>query len=166
MGMLMAVLALQPRADGGMSAFLPVVVGGGLLVMFLIFTLLMSKRYRKVSPNEALIITGRKSGFGHFSIVTGGATFVIPILEEAKSISLEQMRIEIKVADGDASRNAPVSRNPRGFVELALVRKKNVTRRFTTAAIRGNEEIEESVAVDVVKQEIFRIALYFDLVAR
>ena len=54
-----------------------------LVVVFLAFGLVFSNRYRKVGPNEVLVISGgRKKKDGQaFRIVRGGGTFVWPAIE-------------------------------------------------------------------------------------
>ena len=62
----------------------------------------MLGRYRKVGPNEALIISGRgnrsKTGRG-FRIVRGGGTFVLPVFEKSDVLSLEVMTIDVHTPD-------------------------------------------------------------------
>ena len=80
----------------------------GLVVLVLL--LLFFPRYRKVPPNEALVISGPirrsykvrdESGevvakkFG-YRIVRGGATFIIPILERVDRLHLGLMQVDIK----------------------------------------------------------------------
>ena len=57
-------------------------------------------RYVKVGPDEALIVSGRKKKLANgqvvgFRIVRGGATFVWPIFETAKTISLRIMPLDV-----------------------------------------------------------------------
>lgn len=57
-------------------------------------------RYVKVGPDEALIVSGRKKKLANgqvvgFRIVRGGATFVWPIFEIAKTISLRIMPLDV-----------------------------------------------------------------------
>ena len=68
--------------------FLAVVVGG-LLAMFVVFALIFAARYTKVGADEALIITGLKQANGATCrVVFGGGTFVWPVLELARRMSL------------------------------------------------------------------------------
>ncbi len=71
----------------------PVTVGVGLALMVIIFIIAMAKRYIKVGPNEALIIAGGRRGI---RLVKGGGTFVVPIIEQAQTLSLELMTLVIK----------------------------------------------------------------------
>ena len=77
----------------------------GLLFVFLILAMVYSSRYKKVGPNEVLIISGRgtavidsatgKAYRRSFRIVRGGGTFIWPVLERVDHLSLELMTIEV-----------------------------------------------------------------------
>ncbi len=75
------------------------VVGAVVLVLFLGISIFVS-RYVKVGPDEALIVSGRKKKLSNgqivgFRIVKGGATFVWPIFETSKTISLRIMPLDV-----------------------------------------------------------------------
>ncbi|MBM3334774.1 flotillin family protein [Candidatus Sumerlaeota bacterium] len=83
------------------------VVGGTLVTIFL-FIFVYAQRYRKVGPNEALIISGKGSMFRTvdgridrrgFRILRGGGTFVWPVFERVDVISLELMTIEVRTPE-------------------------------------------------------------------
>lgn len=72
------------------------------VAVFFIFLLIavFVSRYVKVGPDEALIVSGRKKKMANgqvvgFRIVKGGATFVWPIFEVAKTISLRIMPLDV-----------------------------------------------------------------------
>lgn len=80
----------------------------GLIVVGVAFVLLLlglaATRYRKVGPNEVLIIYGSKHGFRDasgemgsrgFRIVKGGGTVVWPVIETFETLSLELMTLDI-----------------------------------------------------------------------
>jgi flotillin len=71
----------------------PVGIATGLVVIFIVFVIAMAKRYVKVGPNEALIISGGGKGV---RLVKGGGTFVWPIIEQAQTLSLELITLVIK----------------------------------------------------------------------
>ena len=56
-----------------------------LALMFVVFVVGMAKQYKRVGPDEALVVTGGKSGL---RIVTGGGTFVFPIFEKSDRVCL------------------------------------------------------------------------------
>jgi len=79
--------------------FIVGIVAVVVFVLFLLISVFVS-RYVKVGPDEALIVSGRKNKLANgqivgFRIVRGGATFVIPVLEVAKTISLGIMPLDV-----------------------------------------------------------------------
>ncbi|HEX2910306.1 MAG TPA: SPFH domain-containing protein [Chloroflexia bacterium] len=66
------------------------VAGGVVLVLVLIIWISVSL-YRKVGPNEALIVYGR----GGTSVITGGGRIVWPFVQSAKQLSLELMSFDV-----------------------------------------------------------------------
>jgi flotillin len=89
-----------------MEAIIPIVL---VLVVFTVVAALVvyASRVKKVGPNQVLIISGRGEGRRHeletassnFRIVTGGRTFVWPVLERVDDLSLELMTIDIRTPD-------------------------------------------------------------------
>jgi flotillin len=67
-----------------------VIVAGLALVLFLIIGL-AATMFRKVGPNEALIVYG----FGGKEIVTGGGKVVLPFVQQAEILSLELMSFDV-----------------------------------------------------------------------
>jgi len=79
---------------------IPIIAAGILVVVIFILISVFVGRYVKVGPDEALIVSGRKKKLpnGHvvgFRIVRGGATFVWPVLEICKTISLRIMPLDV-----------------------------------------------------------------------
>jgi len=86
------------------------VAGVGIL-LFLIW----AARYTKCGPNEVLIISGRKSkeaktkkGAG-FRIVRGGGTFVVPVKEQVRRMSLEIMNLDVRTSEVYTTPGVPIS---------------------------------------------------------
>jgi flotillin len=82
---------------------------GTIIVVMLAMIVGFGKRYCKVGPNQALIISGAgrvhrtEDGEVHrcgFRIVQGGGTFVWPIIEQAEVLSLEVMNVPLCVPVG------------------------------------------------------------------
>ena len=72
------------------GAFVYVVsVGAALVLLVLLWTL--ARMYRKVGPNEALIVYGA----GGTQIITGGGKIVIPMIQSAQQLSLELMSFDV-----------------------------------------------------------------------
>ena len=83
-----------------MGYLIPVLIALALVVVIFILISVFVRRYVKVGPDEALIVSGRKKRLPNgqvvgFRIVKGGATFVWPVLEKAKTISLRIMPLDV-----------------------------------------------------------------------
>jgi flotillin len=88
-----------------MQTFLVVVVIMGLIFVLGVFLALYSSRYKKVGPNEVLVISGRRHPVvdpatgekttRNYRIVKGGGAFIWPVLERVDDLSLEIMTIDV-----------------------------------------------------------------------
>jgi flotillin len=74
------------------SEFLtPWVIGGlAALVIFMVFGM-FARLYRKVGPNEALVVYGVRG----IRVVKGNGTIIIPMIENARELSLELMSFDV-----------------------------------------------------------------------
>jgi flotillin len=82
--------------------------------------LLARMLYKKVGPDEAMIVYGRKKVFGDkvrneqgsiegFRIVRGGGTFVFPVAEQFRVISLRMMTLDIDLQHVYTSQGIPIN---------------------------------------------------------
>ena len=79
------------------SVLWPIIIG---LVALLIFAVLFKSMWKVARPNQALVISGRKRKVAEdepdsltFRIVTGGGTFVIPLVEQAEVLDLSLFQV-------------------------------------------------------------------------
>jgi flotillin len=121
-----------------------------ILVFFTFFALIFvyAGRVKKVGPNQVLIISGRGEGRddaglmkSNFRIVTGGRSFVWPVLERVDDLTLEIMTIDITTPDVPTIQGVPVTVD--GVAQIKIGSDENSIR---TAAIqflsRSQEEIK------------------------
>ena len=88
-----------------MDFFIVVFVIAGIVFVLGTFLIIYSTRYKKVGPNEVLVISGRRHthidpetgerSTRNYRIVVGGGAFIWPVLERVDDISLEIMTIEV-----------------------------------------------------------------------
>jgi flotillin len=88
-----------------MELFLAVVAIVGVIFVVGVFLGFYSSRYKKVGPNEVLVISGRKHAaldpvtgektMRNYRIVKGGGAFIWPVLERVDDLSLEIMTIDV-----------------------------------------------------------------------
>jgi flotillin len=119
-------------------------------VVFIVFALVVvyASRVKKVGPNQVLVISGRGEGRkdlseveSNFRIVTGGRSFIWPILERVDDLSLELMTIDITTPDVPTVQGVPVTVD--GVAQVKIGSDQNSIK---TAAIqflsKSHEEIE------------------------
>lgn len=79
-----------------------------LIFVLLVLAFIYASRYKKVGPNEVLVISGRGQAYKDpisgqttrrsYRLVRGGGTFVWPVLERVDDLSLEIMTIDVVTA--------------------------------------------------------------------
>jgi flotillin len=90
-------------------AFLSWLIPAGIIILFLaLLSLLLAKQYRKVGPNEALIISGgrkrtlvkdgvrRKIGYRYR---LGGGTLVLPFIESVDVLPMDVLPLNIRTPE-------------------------------------------------------------------
>lgn len=123
-----------------------------ILIFIFIFTIfalvtVYSSRVKKVGPNQVLIISGRGEGrsdagrmVSRFHVVTGGRSFVWPVLERVDDLSLEIMTIDITTPDVPTSQGVPVTVD--GVAQVKIGSDENSIR---TAAIQFLSRTQEQI---------------------
>jgi flotillin len=84
------------------------ILAGAVLIVLALLALLLAKQYKKVGPNEALIISGRKKTLtgpdGNkikvgYRYRLGGGTFVMPFLETVDTLPMEVVPLSIRTPE-------------------------------------------------------------------
>jgi len=125
----------------------------GLLFLGLALAVTYAARYKKVGPNQVLVISGRKRKVRDpvtgqpvecsVRIVTGGGTFIWPVIERVDTLSLEIMTIEV------VTHEVPTVQGVKVTVEgVAQIKIASDEVSIRTAAERFlNKSIEEIINV-------------------
>ncbi len=79
---------------GDLNMSSPLIIAGIVLVVILLVILGFLGMWKKVSQDKAMVVTGMKK-----RVISGGGGFVIPLLERAEYISLENIKVELGVQD-------------------------------------------------------------------
>src|SRR5881275_2834831 len=69
----------------------PIILAGLAVVAVLIVIMIVASMFRKVGPNQALIVYG----FGGTRIVQGGGAVILPVVQNARELSLELMSFDV-----------------------------------------------------------------------
>jgi flotillin len=122
----------------------------GILLMLLVTVTVYASRYRRVGPNQVLVLsgrryyafdptTGRREEVG-FRIVKGGGVFIWPIVERVDVLSLEVTTVDLEMPKVHARMGVPVTVDG-----LAQVRVKGDDASIRAAAeqllSKGRDEI-------------------------
>jgi flotillin len=106
------------------QAFLQVMAYGlGIVLLLLVLWLVYRRRYRRIGPDEALIVFGRKARTDRdgFRVIVGGGTFVTPFIEEAATFPLHAMQLDVQltgVLAGD--QRTPINVNGTATVKVPV----------------------------------------------
>jgi flotillin len=100
---LASVTLLQtPDAIMGSMAFLG-------LALVLGFAFFLASRYRRCPANKVLVVSGMVAGGNAAKTISGGGTFVWPIIQEFAYLSLEPIQIDIPLQDALSFENIRVA---------------------------------------------------------
>lgn len=87
---LLGFLSVAAATVVGLVGEVLIVASLSVLVILMIF-LIVARMYRKVGPNQALIVYG----FGGTRIVQGGGAIVLPLVQSCQELSLELMSFDV-----------------------------------------------------------------------
>ena len=120
-----------------MDALLLPAIIVGVIVVLLVGVLSM---WRKVPQDKALVITGLRK-----RVITGGGGFVIPVLEKAEKISLENMKIEVTTDGALTEQGVPIIADA-----VSIIKVKSDTSCILSAVEQFNTG-DESKTIAVIK---------------
>ena len=101
----------------GLGTLVTVLVFFLVPIVFLILILAVAKRYRKVGPNQVMVISGRRhrlrlpdggSEITGYRIRQGGGSFIFPLLERVDILSLEVMTLDITTPEVYTKPGVPI----------------------------------------------------------
>lgn len=91
---------------------------------------LVVKQYRTVAPNEVMVKYGKGVGPEGFKLITGGAAFVMPVLQKAKNLPLDAFQVPVSV------KNVPSEEGVLVTVEAIASLKIGTEQELLAAAVR------------------------------
>lgn len=104
------------------------IIGGVVLAIIVLAILVYIAKYKTVGPDEALIVTGNLLGKGpnvitsedgkKVKIIRGGGTFIIPVFQQAKPLSLLNHKLEVGTTDTYTKQGVPVSVNGVSIIKV------------------------------------------------
>lgn len=130
---------------------------GPIVIAMVAMMVIYATRFKRVPPNKAMVVFGKKqkrtkSGY---MIITGGAKFIQPILEEIAFLSLEALPLNVEMKDVRVD-----TRNTNARVALranSVVRISNDPKIMDNAAknLLGKSEIEiKEISINIVEGHV------------
>ena len=131
----------------------------GIFFVLIALAIVYASRYKKVGPNEVLIISGRTTTVTDptsggrvkrsFRIVRGGSAFIWPVLERVDAISLELMTIEVVTTSVYTSQGVPVTVDGVAQVKVGSDEVSMIT--AAEQFLSKNEEEIQNVALQTLE---------------
>src|SRR5690606_23417007 len=99
----LALVQLEtPELSGGV-----LMIGSIALILFSILMLFVS-RFKRCPANRVLVISGKVAGGQSARVISGGGTFVWPVIQQADFLSLLPLQIDINLTDALSLENIRV----------------------------------------------------------
>ena len=125
--------------------FLGIALGVGLVLV--VFWLVYRRRYRRIGPDEALIVYGSRARKDTDSsrVIVGGGTFVKPFIEEAETFPLHAMQLDVVLAGVLAGeQRTPVNVNGTATVKVPVTPQER-QEDFPTVRLAAGNFLGQSV---------------------
>ncbi len=109
-------------------ALLPWIIGAVVVVVLLLFFGLWAFNYRKVGPNQVLVISGRTSKVTErdgtqrtvgYRLQVGGGTFVMPLVETVDTLPLEVFSISVRCPEALTAQGVMIAAEAFGQVKAS-----------------------------------------------
>lgn len=84
--------------ESSLSWLLPVGVVAGCVLGLIILIALLARNYIKVPPNKVAVFYGRKRGDKGYTVITGGAKFKWPIIENVQFMDMAVFQLKLQLA--------------------------------------------------------------------
>jgi len=140
----------EPSTFSSALAAIPgaVILGAAVVALLAGLALLFVKRYVRCPANKILVISGRVAGEGAARCISGGGAFVWPVVQEYEFLSLDPVRIDVKLPDALSLENIRISVPSVFTVAIGIdeVIRQNAAIRLLTLT---HEQIE-STARDII----------------
>ncbi len=101
------LIALQDSTFGNASGLIFVALP--ILLIFVFFSVLMVRQYRRCPSNRILVVYGKVAGQRAAKCLHGGGTFVIPLIQDFEYLSLEPLTIDIELTGALSKKNIRVN---------------------------------------------------------
>jgi flotillin len=140
----------EPTTATSFFSALPaaVILGAAVVALLAGLAMLFVNRYVRCPANKILVISGRVAGEGAARCISGGGVFVWPVVQEYEFLSLDPVRIDVKLPDALSLENIRISVPSVFTVAIGIeeIVRQNAAIRLLTLS---HEQIE-STARDII----------------
>ena len=125
-----------------------VLLGLAFLILVIGLAFLFVSRYVRCPANKILVISGRVGGTGAARCISGGGTFVWPVVQEYAFLELDPVRIDVKLPDALSLENIRIS-VPSVFT-VAIATEESVRQNAAIRLLGLSHEHIEATARDII----------------
>ena len=139
----------EPNALSVLSSIPSALILGIAVAIVLIgLAMLFANRYVRCPANKILVISGRVTGEGAARCISGGGTFVWPVIQESAFLELDPVRIDVKLPDALSLENIRIS-VPSVFT-VAIGTDELVRQNAAIRLLNLTHEMVEATARDII----------------
>ena len=130
------------------------IIVGGIVLVFVLIAAMITSMWKKVPQDKALVVTGLRK-----RIISGGGGFVIPVLERADKMSLENMKIEVRTDGARTEQGVDIRADGVAVIKVKSDKESilNAMEQFNTGKEQQTIDIIKDTAKDVLEGKLREI---------
>lgn len=130
------------------------IIAGIIIVVIILVIVMITAMWKRVPQDKALVVTGMKK-----RVISGGGGFVIPLLERADKISLENMKIEVRTDGARTEQGVDIRADGVAVIKVKSDKESilNAVEQFNTGKENQTIEIIKDTAKDVLEGKLREI---------
>ncbi|MDF2871306.1 MAG: hypothetical protein K0R05_2881 [Anaerocolumna sp.] len=131
-----------------------IIIAGSIVGAVILVILLITTMWKRVSQDKAVVVTGLKK-----RVISGGGGFVIPLLERADKISLENMKIEIRTEGARTEQGVDIRADGVAVIKVKSDKESilNAVEQFNTGREQQTIEVIKDTGKDVLEGKLREI---------
>lgn len=131
-----------------------IIIAGSIVGAVILVILLITTMWKRVPQDKAVVVTGLKK-----RVISGGGGFVIPLLERADKISLENMKIEIRTEGARTEQGVDIRADGVAVVKVKSDKESilNAVEQFNTGREQQTIEVIKDTGKDVLEGKLREI---------
>lgn len=131
-----------------------IIIAGIIVGAIILVTLIITTTWKRVPQDKAVVVTGLKK-----RVISGGGGFVVPLLERADKISLENMKIEIRTEGARTEQGVDIRADGVAVIKVKSDKESilNAVEQFNTGREQQTIEIIKDTGKDVLEGKLREI---------